>query len=195
MTILSQHGDSLISRWAGRMGVLAASMLLAQVACGPQAPRSATEAERKQIADSIRAMVVEAYDFSRPDVVQRLMTMYPDSGPVYSTSSGHVATTRAELQQQIQTFWKYVGSNMRNPKWEWTSMHIDVLAPDAAVLTASYRVPHLTPQNTPHVIAGAWTAALVKRDGRWVVIQEHLSDTPAAAAAAAPAQSSDHSGH
>jgi hypothetical protein len=152
-------------------------------------------AQRKQIADSIRALVVATYDLNRPNAVQRLMGLYPDSGPVYSTSSGHVSTTRAELQQQIQTFWQYVGSNMRNPKWEWTSMNIDVLAPDAAVVTASYRVPHLTPQNTPHVIAGAWTAVFVKRGGRWVVIQEHLSDTPAAAAAAASAQSSEHSGH
>ena len=27
-------------------------------------------------------------------------------------------------------------------------------------------------------IGGAWTAAFVNRGGRWVVIQEHLSDAP-----------------
>jgi hypothetical protein len=54
-----------------------------------------------------------------------------------------------------------------------------VLAPDAAVLTASYRIPHLTPMNMEHVIAGAWTAVFVNRGGKWVVIQEHLSDVPA----------------
>jgi hypothetical protein len=27
-----------------------------------------------------------------------------------------------------------------------------------------------------HVIGGAWTAVFQKRGGRWVVIQEHLSD-------------------
>jgi len=195
VTILSQHGDSLISRRTRWTGVIAAFLVLAPFACGPDSPRPVSAAQRKQIADSIRALVVATYDLNRPNAVQRLMSLYPDSGPVYSTSSGHVSTTRAELQQQIQTFWQYVGSNMRNPKWEWTSMNIDVLAPDAAVVTASYRVPHLTPQNTPHVIAGAWTAVFVKRGGRWVVIQEHLSDTPAAAAAAASAQSSEHSGH
>jgi hypothetical protein len=36
--------------------------------------------------------------------------------------------------------------------------------------------------NMQHVIAGAWTAAFVNRGGRWVVIQEHLSDVPAAIA-------------
>jgi ketosteroid isomerase-like protein len=126
------------------------------------------------------------------------MSLYPTTGPVYSTSSGHISTTRAELQQQIETFWKYVGSNMRNPKWEWTAMHIDVVAPDVAVMTASYRVPHLNPMNMPHTIAGAWTAVFVNRGGRWVIIQEHLSDVPATQTAAAPVPpdtAMDHSGH
>jgi hypothetical protein len=57
-----------------------------------------------------------------------------------------------------------------------------VLSPDAAVMTATYRVPHLTPRNQPHVIAGAWTAVFVRRDGRWMIVQEHLSDVPPAAA-------------
>ena len=82
---------------------------------------------------------------------------------------------------------------MRNPRWEWTAMFIDVLSPDATVLTASYRIPHLTPRNTAHVIAGAWTAAFVRRAGKWVVIQEHLSDVPQGPAAAGAAQ--DHTGH
>jgi hypothetical protein len=36
--------------------------------------------------------------------------------------------------------------------------------------------------NMQHVIAGAWTAVFVNRGGKWVVIQEHLSDVPAAIA-------------
>jgi hypothetical protein len=97
---------------------------------------------------------------------------------VVSANTGSATTTRAALKSQIETFWKYVGSNMRNPKWEWTSMHIDVLSRNAAVLTATYRIRHLTPRNMPHVIGGAWTAVFVNRGGRWVIIQEHLSDAP-----------------
>jgi len=149
--------------------------------------------EEAQIRETIRRQVTETYDLARPGAVERLLSLYPESGPVFSTSSGHVSKSRGELEQQIRTFWQYVGSNMRSPKWEWTSMHIDVLSRDAAVLTASYRIPHLTPRNTPHVIAGAWTAAFVKRNGRWVVIQEHLSDVPAAQTAAQ--QPADHTGH
>jgi hypothetical protein len=170
--------------------------LVAQFACGPDAPRPVSEQQRKAISDSIRTLVVNTYDLSRPNAVERLMSLYPTSGPVYSTSIGHISTTRAELQEQIQTFWKYVGSNMRNPKWEWTAMHIDVLSPDAAVMTASYRVPHLNPMNMPHTIAGAWTAVFVRRGGKWVIVQEHLSDVPAAPAAAADSgMAMDHSGN
>jgi ketosteroid isomerase-like protein len=161
-------------------------------ACGPAGSPEMTAAQRTAVADSIRNLVVDTYDLAKPAAVARLMSLYPDSGAVYSTSSGHVSTTRAELQGQIQTFWQFVGSNMRNPKWEWTAMHIDVLAPDAAVMTASYRIPHQTPQNTPHVIAGAWTAVFAKRGGKWVIVQEHLSDVPAAAASVT---AEDHSGH
>jgi len=106
------------------------------------------------------------------------MSLYPTEGPVISANTGNATTTRDSLQQQIETFWKYVGSNMRNPKWEWTSMHIDVLSRNAAVMTATYKIPHLTPTNMRHVIGGAWTAVFVNRGGKWVIIQEHLSDAP-----------------
>jgi hypothetical protein len=163
-------------------GIAFAISLISLIACEPGSRGSMSDGQKQVIADSLRKLVTNAYDLSRPDAVARLMSLYPDTGRVYSTSSGHISTTRAELQQQIETFWKYVGSNMRNPRWEWTAMHTDVLAPDAAVMTASYRVPHLTPMNMEHVIAGAWTAVFVNRGGRWVVIQEHLSDVPAAIA-------------
>ncbi len=154
---------------------------LAQFACGPDAPRPVSENQRKAITDSLTRLVKNTYDLSHPDVVARMMSLYPTTGPLVSASGGRVFTKRSDLQTQISTFWQYVGSNMHNPKWEWTSMHFDVLAPDAAVMTATYRIPHTTPRGMPHVIAGAWTALFVNRGGHWVVIQEHLSDLPAAA--------------
>ncbi|HUQ47745.1 MAG TPA: nuclear transport factor 2 family protein [Gemmatimonadaceae bacterium] len=154
---------------------------IAQFACGKDGARPVSEAQRKAIADSLRHLVTNHYDLSKPDVVGRMMSLYPATGPLYSASGGRVFTRRSDLQAQISTFWQYVGSNMQNPKWEWTSMHFDVLAPDAAVMTATYRIPHTTPQGMPHSIGGAWTAVFVNRGGHWVVIQEHLSDVPAAA--------------
>ena len=61
-------------------------------------------------------------------------------------------------------------------------VYVDVLAPDAAAMTATYSIPHQTPAGAPHVIGGAWTSVWVRQRDRWVIIQEHLSDRPAAAA-------------
>lgn len=148
------------------------------IACDRSTRDTPDSRERAVIADSLKHLVTNAYDLSKPDVVARLMSLYPTQGPVISANTGSATTTRAALQTQIETFWRYVGSNMRNPKWEWTSMHIDVLSRDAAVMTATYQIPHLNPHNMPHVIGGAWTAVFVRRGGKWVIIQEHLSDAP-----------------
>jgi hypothetical protein len=57
-------------------------------------------------------------------------------------------------------------------------LQVDVLSRTAAVMTATYRVPHHTPRGDPHVIGGAWTAVFSRRNGEWVIVQEHLSDSP-----------------
>jgi hypothetical protein len=144
--------------------------------------RSTTDigvAERAAIADTLQRMLVSAYDITKPgDPVARMMSLYPSRGGVVSASGGRVTVSRDSLQSEIHDFWQYVGSNMRDPKWQWDPMHVDVLSRDAAVVTATYRIPHLTPRGMPHVIAGALTEVFARRDGRWVVVQEHLSDVP-----------------
>src|SRR4030081_2835073 len=100
------------------------------------------------------------------------MSLYPAEGRVISASGGVITTTRPQLQQAIQAFWTYVGQNMRQPRWEWTSMTVDVLAPDAAVMTSTYRVPHLTPMGMNHVIGGGWAGGVQKRRGKRGIIQE-----------------------
>jgi len=146
------------------------------VGCGTTATMSA--GERQAIADSISRQVKSAYDLSKPNVEERLLSLYPPSGRVVSAASGQVLTSRDSLAMGIKAFWENVGVNMRDPKWIWDLMVVDVLAPNAAVMTAKYHIPHLTPHNQPHTLGGAWTAVFEKRDGRWYIIQEHLSDLP-----------------
>src|SRR4029077_12291255 len=134
--------------------------------------------DRRAIADSLARQVKAAYDLSQPDVAQRMLSLYPPAGPVVSASAGRMTTSRDTLAMGIKAFWDNVGVNMRQPQWVWDNMVVDVLAPNAAVMTATYHIPHLTPQNQPHVIAGAWTAAFEKRGSRWYVVQEHLSAVP-----------------
>jgi hypothetical protein len=143
-----------------------------------QRPSELTTGEREQIAREIRAQVIGAYDLGRPGAVDRLMSLYPATGPVYSAGAGRFSTSRDSLATGIEEFWENVGQNMQQARWEWTAMHIDVLSSNSAVMTATYRVPHLTPRGEPHVIGGAWTAVFANRGGRWVILHEHLSDMP-----------------
>jgi ketosteroid isomerase-like protein len=135
---------------------------------------------RAAIADSLRHMIVAAYDMrDTSGFASRLISLYSDSGRIVSATAGRASASRDTLEQGIRWFWENVGRNMREPRWTWGPMFIDVLSPDAAVVTATYRVPHTTPNGQPHVIGGAWTAVFERRGGRWGIIQEHLSDLPA----------------
>ncbi|MGI9140035.1 MAG: YybH family protein [Gemmatimonadaceae bacterium] len=148
------------------------------LACRSEADPALTAEQRRAIATEIEQRVKAAYDLSAPDVLAGLMSLYPPQGPVYSASGGKVTTTRDSLETAVRQFWNYVGRNMRDPTWEWTMLQVDVLSRTAAVMTATYRVPHHTPRGDPHVIGGAWTAVFSRRNGEWVIVQEHLSDSP-----------------
>ncbi len=161
-----------------RTGIYAGliSTTLASVACTD--PVRLSTADRRAIADSLSALVVAAYDFSSPDAPQRLLSLYPDSGRVISAAGGRVTTTREQLAVDIAGFWERVGQNMRGPRFALGSSYVDVLTRDAAVMTFTYRIPHTTPLNAPHVVSGAWTTVWRRQRGRWMIVQEHLSDTP-----------------
>ncbi len=150
-------------------------------ACRGERREAVSPAERAAIADTLRGIMAGAYDFTKVEgsAVAQLMSLYPDSGRVVSAASGHITTDRDSLRAELHDFWTYVGQNMQHPVWRWDATYVDVLSPNAAVVTGRYSIPHRTPMGTPHVIRGAWTAVFEKRGGRWVIVQEHLSDAPA----------------
>jgi len=160
-----------------RLGNAAAlSLIVATVACSRSS--SVDAATRERVTAAVEATIEAACDLSKPDVVERMMSLYPKTGPIVSAAGGSVVTSRDSLAGEINWFWNNVGINMRNPRWVWGPMHVDVLAPNAAVLTATYTIPHINPHGHLHIIGGAWTAAFQQQGGRWVIVQEHLSDAP-----------------
>jgi ketosteroid isomerase-like protein len=167
-----------------RLLVLAGGLGLAGAGCkateapGAPAPTDASGVSadaQRAIADTITRAIEAAYDLTKPDPVGRLMSLYPDSGPVISATDGHLTTSRDSIQASIESFWQAMGRNMQQPRWVWGDRRVDVLSPTAAVLTATYTIPHVAPTGQPHTVGGAWTAVFQKRRGRWVIIQEHLS--------------------
>jgi ketosteroid isomerase-like protein len=179
--------------WEGRGGGkprLLLVFLAAALGCQPsrnaelahRGSSGLSEASQRAIADTLSGLIASAYDFSnRQGVVDRIMHLYADSGPVISASAGRIITDRDTLAAVIRRFWETTGINMQNPHWEWGDVYVDLLAPDAAAMTATYRISHFTPTGAPHVIAGAWTSVWIRQRDRWVIIQEHLSDLPAPA--------------
>jgi ketosteroid isomerase-like protein len=172
------------SNWSGRSGtsgfsrVVAGHCLIALAlagnACAPASDAIATDA----LADTLTQQIEAAYDFTRPDVVERMSALYPDTGRVISASGGYITTTADSLRQGLADFWTNVGVNMSDPRWEWGDVHVDRLSPDAAVLTATWSIPHIAPTGRPHTISGAWTAVFRRMGGEWKIIQEHLSVPP-----------------
>jgi hypothetical protein len=163
--------------------VLAGASLLAGCEGGARSARDRgeprlDESERASIADSLQRLLVSAYDLTQPGADARMLALYPDSGRVISATGGQLSSSRDSVVAAIRTFWENVGSRMREPRWTWGPMYVDVLSRDAAVLTATYVVPHRTPDGRPHTIAGAMTSVFARRGGRWVIVQEHLSDIP-----------------
>ena len=160
--------------------LLFACALTAACTSPPPERSGLTHAQAEAIREQIRDEVTKAYDLSQPDVADRMLSLYPDSGRIISASGGEILTTRDSLAAGIHFFWDNVGRYMQHPTWVWKQMIIDVLSPNAAVMTATYHIPHHTPAGKPHDIGGAWTAVFVREGPKWVIIQEHLSDLPAA---------------
>ena len=119
--------------------------------------------------------IAEAYDFSRPGVLERMTGLYPDSGRVVSASGGQVTASVDSLRAGITRFWTSAGHNMRDAHWEWGEVQVERLGPDAAVLTGTWRIPHIAPNDSVHVLEGAWTAVFRRINGDWKIVMEHLS--------------------
>lgn len=138
-------------------------------------PSGVSADARRAVADTLTRLIEGAYDLTQPDPVARLMALYPDTGLVISATNGGISTSRDSLAAGIGAFWEGMGRNMQQPRWVWGERHIEVLSPTAAVMTATYTIPHRAPSGEAHVVGGAWTAVFQKRGGGWRIIHEHLS--------------------
>ena len=159
-------------KWSWALGVLAGCQ---QVGGTESAGYTGPDAA---LADTLKARIEAAYDFTRPGVTERMNALYPDSGRVLSASGGEIVVSADSIRAGIAAFWRNTGQNMRDPKWGWGEVYADRLGPDAGVLTATWSIPHIAPTGHPHTIRGAWTAVFRRLGGQWRIVAEHLSAPP-----------------
>src|SRR5262245_33241349 len=169
--------------------------LVMAVGSACSAPHSSTPGSDAALADTLKARIEEAYDFTRPGVPERMNALYPDTGKVVSASGGTFTDSGDSLRAGIRTFWETAGKNMQGPKWVWDKVDVERLAPDAAVLTATWSIPHIAPTGRPHTIRGAWTAVFRNIGGKWMIVVEHLSTPPEGATVPDSASSGEHHQH
>lgn len=152
-------------------------LLLALTACRAEA--APDTGDDLALADTLKGRIEAAYDFSRPGVADRMIALYPSEGRVVSASGGQITPTVDSLRAGIRAFWENTGQNMRDARWVWHQVFVERLGPDAAVLTATWSIPHIAPTGRPHVLEGAWTAVFQRKHGEWLIVAEHLSAPPA----------------
>ncbi|MEX2584163.1 MAG: DUF4440 domain-containing protein [Gemmatimonadota bacterium] len=150
-------------------------VLLCAVLAGCGAVQSDEPNEPGALADTLTTLIAEAYDFTQPGVPERMSSLYANSDRVVSASGGTVTLSMDSVRVGIGDFWQMAGQNMRNARWIWHEVHVERLAPDAAVLTGTWSIPHIAPAGNDHVIEGAWTAVFSRRSGDWKIVHEHLS--------------------
>jgi hypothetical protein len=159
-----------------RAAVLIAVLAACDTGAGPRSDHAA--GPDAALADTLSVLIASAYDFDRPDIVQRMGSLYPDTGQVVSASAGHLATSSDSVRAGIATFWAEAGQNMRDARWQWDDLYAYRLGTNAAVLTGTWSIPHIAPAGNVHVIRGAWTAVFRRAAGSWTIVHEHLSVPP-----------------
>jgi hypothetical protein len=159
----------------GLLLLLLLAVTLPATACSGGAADDPAPDAPVELEQELRRGIEEAYDFSRPGVLERMTSLYPATGRVVSASGGRVISSGDTLRAGIRDFWENVGSNMSDARWEWGEVHVERLGETSAVLTATWSIPHIAPTGRPHVISGAWTAVFRRIGGEWLIVQEHLS--------------------
>ena len=172
--VLSGRRGQRAGAW-GLTGMLSFSLSFFSLALSLSSCRPAEVPNRAALADTLKAVVSQAYDFSKPGVAKRMNDLFAPSGQVVSSSGGQIVSSRDSIAAGIARFWENVGQNMRDPVWKWGEVFVEPLGSEGATLTASWSIPHTAPNGQPHVIEGAWTAVFKRTDAGWKIVQEHLS--------------------
>lgn len=158
------------SRWAVLL-VLAALALTAGCAERKQADDQLTPEEEQAVADTVTALTDEvgaAFEELAPEPYREF---FSDDFVAYARG---VRVSRSEWQNEIS---KLMGE-LREISHELTSRDVEVLGPDAAVVSQQKVGGGVIAEGDSFQNSVAETFVWERRDGKWKIVQHHESFVP-----------------
>jgi hypothetical protein len=155
-------------------------LLLGVVACGgangtkPTA-HGMTAAEKAAVEDTVRKLNAYSMEVQSRRDLKALMRLMPDTGALAITD-GSMVTDMDSLQAGLEQFWGL--PFLTGLKVHWDIKRIDVVSPDAAVITTSGSTVLDSAGKKQFTMRHLWTGLWQNREGRWVVVQQHASSIP-----------------
>ena len=142
------------------------------LACQAAPPSEMTESERATVADSARAVIDSAFAaIVRVDPAGLMRLFASGSEPTFSADGVLIAgyDSIAAYFQGALANWQRVDSATLS------GVRVSVLNPGAAVVAAYYRERVTDRTGTAFWNAGAWSTTVVRRGGRWYIVDSHAS--------------------
>ena len=143
-----------------------------QQRAGDHAPVTAAEATK--IAEQAEA------NFTKGDV-KLVMDQYAPGAVMIDAASPNPSTDR-----KVQTGWGQAFVSMQPADYKVVDRQIQLLGPDAFISSGVETFTVAAGQARPTVSARFTDVFQRQKDGRWKIVNEHVSMPPAAAAAAKP---------
>jgi len=147
-------------------------MLFGLFACQP-ATVELTEEQTAAIADTVRQQADAFFDAFRTLDADRAFTFY---GPEFVWAENGVLGANRD---SMVTAWRGIFAAMRQvTSGEWSEVHINVLAPDAAVFSGAFDWAGVDTSGASMGAKGVWTTVWVRTGEGWKIIHGHESFTP-----------------
>jgi ketosteroid isomerase-like protein len=148
-----------------------AAIVTCALACQPPSPQL-TDEQRAAIRDTIEQRMDEMASAGRALAADRIRAVYAKS-PV-SVMNGVIIEdfdARFELTRQFLGLLRALEVSIKN-------VHLEVLAPDAVIVTRNDDISWTDTTGSQGVLHTAWTGVFRRIDGEWRVIYSHESWPP-----------------
>jgi ketosteroid isomerase-like protein len=127
--------------------------------------------ERAAITETVSARFDEVAEATNAMDFTRLLSLYQESDELTYVSAGRIFRNHATMAGLVGSQFR----GMASAELRWTEKHVDVLAPDVAIVTSVYEFDATLESGGTAGSAGTFTCVFVLRNGVWEI--QHSSHT------------------